>query len=62
MLELCAGREVVKWDEGAEAPLVLMDIDGDSGFGVEEVAEVSRAVEVLTPFKPFITGPVESLL
>lgn len=50
-----------KWEEGAEAPLVLMFIDGDSGFGVEEADEVSRAAEVLTPFKPFITGPVASL-
>lgn len=60
-MELCGGMVDGKWEEGAEAPLVLMFIDGDSGFGVEEADEVSRAAEVLTPFKPFITGPVASL-
>lgn len=61
-MELCAGRDEGKWEEGAEAPLVLMFRDGDSGFGVEDADEVSRAAEVLTPFRPFMIGPVASLL
>lgn len=39
VVELCGGRVDGKWEEGAEAPLVLMFIDGDSGFGVEEADE-----------------------
>lgn len=62
VVELCAGRVEGKWEEGAEAPLVLMLRDGDSGLGVEDADEVSRAAEVLTPFRPFMTGPVASLL
>lgn len=95
--ELCAGRDC-KWEEGAEAPLLLMFKDGESGFGVEDADEaessrrearvicngpkvallksdgtcstftvesqqrtntsvvgnlLSRAAEVLTPFRPF---------
>lgn len=61
-MELCGGRVGVKWEEAAEGPLALMLTDGDSGLGVEEADEVSRAAEVLTPFRPFITGPVGSLV
>lgn len=41
--ELCAGRVEGKWEEGAEAPLALMFIDGDSGFGVEDADEAKRS-------------------
>lgn len=41
-LELCAGSVDDKWEEGAEAPLVLMFRDGDSGFGVEDADEAER--------------------
>lgn len=58
-VELCGGMEEGRWEEGAEGPLVQMFRDGDSGFGVEDADEVSRAAEVLTPF---MTGPVASLL
>lgn len=61
-VELCGGMEEGRWEEGAEGPLVQMFRDGDSGFGVEDADEVSRAAEVLTPFRPFMTGPVASLL
>lgn len=44
--ELCAGRVEGKWDEGAEAPLVLMFIDGDSGFGVEEADEAEKGSNI----------------
>lgn len=39
VVELCAGSEDGKWDEGAEGPLALMFTDGDSDFGVEEADE-----------------------
>lgn len=61
-MELCAGRLEGKWEEGAGAPLVLMLRDGDSGFGVEDADEVSKAAEDRTPFRPFMTGPEASLL
>lgn len=40
--ELCAGRAEDKCEEGAEAPLVLMFIDGESGFGVEDADEAEK--------------------
>ena len=41
-VELCAGRVEGRCEEGAEAPLVLMFRDGDSGFGVEEADEAEE--------------------
>lgn len=62
VVELCGGKDEGKWEEGAVALLVLMFRAGDSGFGVEDADEVSSAAEVLTPFRPFMTGTVASLL
>ena len=42
VVEVCAGSEDGKWDEGAEGPLVLMFTDDDSDFGVEEADEPKR--------------------
>lgn len=63
-VELWGVTEGGKRDNGAEgrATLVLPPKDGDSGFGVEELDVESRAAEVLTPLKPFVTGPEDSLL
>jgi len=64
VLELCAGRGADRWEEGTEGTLLVLMLrdGGDSGFGVEDADEVSSAAEVLTPFRPFITGPEASLL
>ena len=40
-MELCAGRVEGKREEGAEVPLVMF-INGDSGFGVEDADEAER--------------------
>lgn len=43
VLEVCAGKVEGKWEEGAGAPLVLMLIDGDSGFGMEDAEEAGKS-------------------
>lgn len=41
VVELCAGKVEGKREEGAEVPLVMF-IDGDSVFGVEDADEAER--------------------
>lgn len=45
VVELWVVRVAGRWEEGADGPLVLMFIDDDSGFGVEEADEAGRRSE-----------------
>lgn len=59
---LWAGLEAGMWVEEGALLVLRLRAAGDSDFGVEAAGEVSRATELLTPFRPFMTGPGASLL
>lgn len=41
-MELCAGSDGGRWEEGTEGPLVLRFTDDGSGFGVEAAEDTEK--------------------